>query len=155
MDIHNDFQLNFEYIHYFYPVHPIYPCSFKFSIFYHKKPKVHEELKVSSETILEKKYDGKDYYACSPTLPGCYSNGPTIEIMRKKFGKQSNFIGKQSNFIRIPLETVQRDPTGKRLIYRRNLNWISFMSSKIPVITTKKLVQAWLLFISKQLKDIF
>lgn len=37
-----------------------YPCSFRFSIFYHKKPEVHEELKISSETIIEKEDDGED-----------------------------------------------------------------------------------------------
>ena len=35
------------------------------------------------EIVIEKEDDGKGYYAYSPTLPGCFSNGPTIEDCRK------------------------------------------------------------------------
>lgn len=35
------------------------------------------------EIVIEKEEDGKGYYAYSPTLPGCFSNGPTIEDTRK------------------------------------------------------------------------
>lgn len=35
------------------------------------------------EIVIEKEDDSEGYYAYSPTLPGCYSNGPTIEATRK------------------------------------------------------------------------
>jgi predicted RNase H-like HicB family nuclease len=35
------------------------------------------------EIIIEKEDNGQGYYAYSPTLPGCFSNGPTIEDCRK------------------------------------------------------------------------
>jgi len=35
------------------------------------------------EIVIEKEDDGQGYYAYSPTLPGCFSNGPTIEDCRK------------------------------------------------------------------------
>ncbi len=85
MAIRNNSRFNFEYIHYLYPVHPVYPCSFSFSIFYHKKSEVREGLKIAGEIVSEKEDNGEGYYAYSPTLPGCYSNGPTIEITKQFF----------------------------------------------------------------------
>lgn len=35
------------------------------------------------EVIIEKENNGKGYYAYCPTLPGCFSNGHTIEAARK------------------------------------------------------------------------
>lgn len=35
------------------------------------------------EIVIEKEDDGQGYYAYSPTLPGCFSNGPTIEDCRR------------------------------------------------------------------------
>lgn len=35
------------------------------------------------EIVIEKEENGKSYYAYCPTLPGCFSNGPTIEATRK------------------------------------------------------------------------
>ena len=32
--------------------------------------------------VIEKEEKGKGYFAYSPTLPGCYSNGKTIEETR-------------------------------------------------------------------------
>ena len=37
----------------------------------------------SFEVVIEKEEKGKGYYAYSPNLPGCYSNGATIEQARK------------------------------------------------------------------------
>ncbi|MBI4350212.1 MAG: type II toxin-antitoxin system HicB family antitoxin [Elusimicrobia bacterium] len=37
----------------------------------------------SFEVVIEKEEKGKGYYAYSPTLPGCFSNGRTIEEARK------------------------------------------------------------------------
>ena len=34
------------------------------------------------EIVIEKEDNGKGYYAYCPTLPGCFSNGPTIEDAR-------------------------------------------------------------------------
>ena len=35
------------------------------------------------EIVIEKEKDGNGYYAYSPTLPGCFSNGSTVEETRK------------------------------------------------------------------------
>ena len=37
----------------------------------------------SFEVVIEKEEKGKGYYAYSPNLPGCFSNGRTIEEARK------------------------------------------------------------------------
>ena len=37
----------------------------------------------SFEIVIEKEEKGMGYYAYCPTLPGCFSNGPTIEDARK------------------------------------------------------------------------
>lgn len=36
----------------------------------------------SFNIVIEKEQDDEGYYACSPTLPGCFSNGATIEAAR-------------------------------------------------------------------------
>lgn len=33
----------------------------------------------SFQIVIEKEQEGEGYYAYSPTLPGCFSNGKTIE----------------------------------------------------------------------------
>ncbi len=33
--------------------------------------------------LIEQEQEGEGYYAYSPDLPGCYSNGPTIEETRR------------------------------------------------------------------------
>ena len=37
----------------------------------------------SFEIVIEKEKNGKGYYAYCPNLPGCFSNGKTIEAARK------------------------------------------------------------------------
>jgi predicted RNase H-like HicB family nuclease len=37
----------------------------------------------SFEIVIEKEPEDKGYYAYSPTLPGCFSNGNTIEETKK------------------------------------------------------------------------
>ena len=37
----------------------------------------------SFEVVIEKEETGGGYFAYSPSLPGCYSNGRTIEAARK------------------------------------------------------------------------
>jgi len=37
----------------------------------------------SFEIVIEKELEDDGYYACSPTLPGCFSNGKTIEEAKK------------------------------------------------------------------------
>lgn len=37
----------------------------------------------SFEVVIEKEPKDKGYYAYSPTLPGCFSNGKTIEEARR------------------------------------------------------------------------
>jgi len=37
----------------------------------------------SFEVVIEKEPKDKGYYAYSPTLPGCFSNGKTIEDARR------------------------------------------------------------------------
>jgi predicted RNase H-like HicB family nuclease len=37
----------------------------------------------SFEVVIEKEADGDGYYAYSPTLPGCFSNGGTIEEAKR------------------------------------------------------------------------
>ena len=37
----------------------------------------------SFEIVIEKEEKGKGFYAYSPNLPGCFSNGKTIEETRK------------------------------------------------------------------------
>ncbi len=37
----------------------------------------------SFQIVIEKEEDGKGYYAYSPTLPGCFSNGKTIEEAKR------------------------------------------------------------------------
>ena len=41
----------------------------------------------SFEIVIEKDEGIKGYYAYSPTLPGCFSNGSTIEEVRKNIRK--------------------------------------------------------------------
>ena len=35
------------------------------------------------ELLIEKELDGEGYFAYTPTLPGCFSNGATIEEARR------------------------------------------------------------------------
>lgn len=37
----------------------------------------------SFEIVIEKEIEDEGYYAHSPTLPGCFSNGKTIEEAKK------------------------------------------------------------------------
>jgi predicted RNase H-like HicB family nuclease len=37
----------------------------------------------SFEIVIEKELEDEGYYAYSPTLPGCFSNGKTIEEAKK------------------------------------------------------------------------
>jgi antitoxin HicB len=37
----------------------------------------------SFEIVIEKEAEDEGYYAYSPTLPGCFSNGKTIEETKK------------------------------------------------------------------------
>jgi predicted RNase H-like HicB family nuclease len=37
----------------------------------------------SFEIVIEKETEDEGYYAYSPTLPGCFSNGKTIEEAKK------------------------------------------------------------------------
>jgi len=37
------------------------------------------------EVVIEKEQEDEGYLAYSPTLPGCFSNGKTIEAARKNF----------------------------------------------------------------------
>ena len=37
----------------------------------------------SFQIVIEKEEKGKGYYAYSPTLPGCFSNGKTIEEAKR------------------------------------------------------------------------
>ena len=37
----------------------------------------------SFEIVIEKELEDEGYYAYSPTLPGCYSNGRTIEEAKR------------------------------------------------------------------------
>jgi predicted RNase H-like HicB family nuclease len=37
----------------------------------------------SFEIVIEKEIEDDGYYAYSPTLPGCYSNGKTIEEAKR------------------------------------------------------------------------
>ena len=38
---------------------------------------------IKFQIVVEKEKDGKGYYAYSPTLPGCFSNGATIEAAKR------------------------------------------------------------------------
>jgi predicted RNase H-like HicB family nuclease len=37
----------------------------------------------SFKIVVEKEAEDEGYYACSPTLPGCFSNGKSLEETRK------------------------------------------------------------------------
>ncbi|MEW6235302.1 MAG: type II toxin-antitoxin system HicB family antitoxin [Candidatus Omnitrophota bacterium] len=37
------------------------------------------------EILIEKEPDDEGYHACSPTLPGCFSNGKAIEETKRNF----------------------------------------------------------------------
>lgn len=37
----------------------------------------------SFQIVIEKEENGKGYYAYSPTLPGCFSNGKTMEETKR------------------------------------------------------------------------
>ncbi len=37
----------------------------------------------SFQIVIEKETEDKGYYAYSPTLPGCFSNGKTIEAAKR------------------------------------------------------------------------
>jgi predicted RNase H-like HicB family nuclease len=37
----------------------------------------------SFEVVIEKEAEDEGYFAYSPTLPGCFSNGPTIEAAKR------------------------------------------------------------------------
>ena len=39
----------------------------------------------SFQVVIEKEADDAGYYVYSPTLPGCFSNGPTIEEPKRNF----------------------------------------------------------------------
>ena len=38
----------------------------------------------SFEIIIQKESEGEGYFAYAPTLPGCFSNGRTIEEAKRK-----------------------------------------------------------------------
>jgi len=37
----------------------------------------------SFEVVIEKEGDDDGYFAWSPSLPGCFSNGPTVEEAKR------------------------------------------------------------------------
>jgi len=41
----------------------------------------------SFEVVIEKEPEDEGYFAYSPTLPGCFGNGKTIEETKKILGK--------------------------------------------------------------------
>ena len=47
--------------------------------------------------VIEAEEDPKEgFYACSPELPGCYSNGRTVEETRRNSVRPSNSTSKQA-----------------------------------------------------------
>ena len=42
---------------------------------------------LSYEILVEKEREGEGYFAYSPTLPGCYSNGATIKKAERNMQK--------------------------------------------------------------------
>jgi predicted RNase H-like HicB family nuclease len=56
------------------------------------------------EIIIEKEPDDEGYYANSPSLPGCFSNGRTIEETKKNIRKaiQQHVMCMKAEGIKIP-----------------------------------------------------
>ena len=44
----------------------------------------------SFEIVIEKEAEDEGYFAYSPTLPGCFSNGPTIEEAKRSIREAIN-----------------------------------------------------------------
>jgi predicted RNase H-like HicB family nuclease len=44
----------------------------------------------SFEIVIEKEAEDEGYFAYSPTLPGCFSNGPTIEEAKRNIREALN-----------------------------------------------------------------
>jgi hypothetical protein len=66
------------------------------------------------EIVIEKEPDDAGYLAHSPTLPGCFSNGRTIEETNATFGKPSSCTSRRSG------------RTGKR--FRSTSGWCTLRS---------------------------
>lgn len=58
------------------------------------------------EIVIEKETDGKGYSAYSPSLPGCFSNGKTIEEARRnvRAAIQQHVTALREKAIAIPQE---------------------------------------------------
>jgi predicted RNase H-like HicB family nuclease len=70
----------------------------------------------SFQIVIEKEEKGKGYYAYSPTLPGCFSNGKTIEAARR------NIRDAIEQHVTTLLEQGERIPQSERLVHVEELS---------------------------------
>ncbi len=56
------------------------------------------------EIVIEKEEEGEGYFAYSPSLPGCFSNGKTIEEAKKNIREalQQHLIALRERALPIP-----------------------------------------------------
>jgi len=60
----------------------------------------------SFQVVIEKELEDKGYYAYSPTLPGCFSNGNTIEDARRNIREA---IQQHLELLRAHAEPIPQD----------------------------------------------
>ena len=65
--------------------------------------------------VIEKEEDGQGYYAYSPNLPGCYSNGRTVEEARR------NMREAIQQHIEVLLEKNQPIPQEEKFFFSEGL----------------------------------
>lgn len=60
----------------------------------------------SFQIVIEKELEDEGYYAYSPTLPGCFSNGKTIEDARRNIREA---IQQHLESLRVHAEPIPQD----------------------------------------------
>ena len=69
----------------------------------------------SFEVVIEKEADDEGYYAWSPSLPGCFSNGPTIEDAKR------NMREAVTQHVTVLLAQGEPVPQNERLVHVEEL----------------------------------
>jgi len=69
----------------------------------------------SFQIVIEKEEDDAGYYAYSPTLPGCFSNGPTIEEAKR------NIRDALEQHLAVLLDRGESVPQNERMVHVEEL----------------------------------
>lgn len=69
----------------------------------------------SFEVVIEKEGDDDGYFAWSPSLPGCFSNGPTVEEAKR------NMREAVTQHVRALLAQGESIPQNERLVHVEEL----------------------------------